>query len=392
MPTIYALTLYHLPFIILVSIIGYEISGYYLYLYWSHKKEGLRLNKILLAYGILYGFSLGGAALRTIATYYLSAGVFQDNAMVISHILIATAVISFQAIISSKDFNDIFNIQISRAILIESIVISTLLLLFQSPDLQLLLIIIAAGTGITYIAAFHYRLIKHAQTPIKKRLKLIVFGDGLMLLGIFEEAREILAIFPSSFHSFMIFTAAPIIFIGLLFVIFGLFQFPVFLEFEWKENLLAFFVIESKSNKLLYSFDFSSCNIHKDKSKEQSYIDEEKELFFSKGLSGIESVTSFITNSEAGKIGKIKQGNLLIQLIYGEEPVKSILYVLLVKKEMNSSTYFLKDLMNHFLTLYKSVLRNFEAISGSEEGIFSHFSDLIIDLINNPESEKLRCE
>ncbi len=387
MPTTHALTMYHLPFIILVSIIGYEISGYFLYLYISHKREHLKLDKILLAYGLLYGFALTGAAIRTIATYYLSSGNSQNILILISHILIATAATSFQTIVSSKIFNEILSVKVSKVILLETIVISTLLIVVNSPGLQFFLIIIAVFTGTPYILAFHYCLIKRVHKPIKKRIKMIVFGDALMVIGIFAEAKEILPIFPTSFHSFLIFGAAPIIFFGLLFVFFGIFQFPVFLEFEWKENLVAFFVIDSKSSQLLYSFDFLKRSTEKSSEDKGSYIDSEKNLFFSKSISGIENVTSLITNSEVGKITKIKQGNLIIQLKYGEGSINTVLFALLIKKEMNSSTYFLKDLAKKFKSFYGSLLNTVDFNLGSEQKIFSSFDDVIVEIINYPKSD-----
>jgi len=64
-------------------------------------------------------------------------------------------------------------------------------------------------------------------------------------------------------------------------------------------------------------------------------------------------------------------------LEYGDHPLSNITYGLLIKKDMYSLRYFLKEVKKQFQAKYKYILSNLELIEGNEEKFFLNFTNNI---------------
>ena len=98
---------------------------------------------------------------------------------------------------------------------------------------------------------------------------------------------------------------------------------------------------------------------------------------FSRGITGIEKITTYFLKSKEEKIIKIKQGDTFILLEYGDHPISNITYGLLVRKDMYSLRYFLEKVKDQFQSKYKYLLSNLELIEGNEEKFFLNFNNNI---------------
>jgi hypothetical protein len=155
---------------------------------------------------------------------------------------------------------------------------------------------------------------------------------------------------------------------GLLIGSFGVYGFPAFYEFRWRENLLRLFIINRTNDKAVYTNDFFQV---KDKGSKEDY----KKLF-SGGITGIDKIISEITNTKE-KINKISQADSLILLEYGSDYASQITYALIVREDLKSNRYFLRAIKKQFESFYKEILIGLDLIKGSEEALFGSF-DLIL--------------
>lgn len=372
---------FYLPFIIIELIIGYQISVYFLYQYYKVKDEKIGLNKLLLAYGLLYGLGLSGVIIRTFNSYYIEDVVLYNFFLYFTHIIIALAAISFLLIISSKSFQEIIKTSISRIVSVIAIIISVLIILIQIKLIQFIFIMISIIIGSLYMVFFHLNLIKHSKGKIRKRIILIFVGESFLISTILIGAEEIVALIFQQHISIIPLISIPIILISLMIIFLGVFKFPIFLEFNWKENLTKLFIIDRQSFNLIYTFDFTELIDRKEKSKIEPLNLIKNKLFFSRGLIGINDIISSITYSDEEKIEKIRHGEFLILLKHGEEPFSFIIYALLIEKDMNSTRYFLKTIKNQFQELYRNILLNLDGLEEDEKNIFSSFDIIIKNIL-----------
>ena len=173
----------------------------------------------------------------------------------------------------------------------------------------------------------------------------------------------------------------PLMIVGLMVIFLGVYRFPIFLEFNWKENLIKLFIIDRKNLKQVYSYNFVEHIYEKNNSIDNLIKPREMDLFFSRGIIGINDIISSITTTEDEKIEKIKQGEFVILLKSGDEPLSFITFCLLIKKEMISINYFLKTMKNQFQNFYKNILLNLDLIEGKERKIFSKFDVIIKNIL-----------
>lgn len=372
---------FYLPFIIIELIIGYQISVYFLYQYYKVKDEKIGLNKLLLAYGLLYGLGLSGVIIRTFNSYYIEDVVLYNFFLYFTHIIIALAAISFLLIISSKSFQEIIKTSISRIVSVIAIIISVLIILIQIKLIQFIFIMISIIIGSLYMVFFHLNLIKHSKGKIRKRIILIFVGESFLISTILIGAEEIVALIFQQHISIIPLISIPIILTSLMIIFLGVFKFPIFLEFNWKENLTKLFIIDGQSFNLIYTFDFTELIDRKEKSKIEPLNLIKNKLFFSRGLIGINDIISSITYSDEEKIEKIRHGEFLILLKHGEEPFSFIIYALLIEKDMNSTRYFLKTIKNQFQELYRNILLNLDGLEEDEKNIFSSFDIIIKNIL-----------
>jgi hypothetical protein len=175
--------------------------------------------------------------------------------------------------------------------------------------------------------------------------------------------------------------SALIFICGLLIVILSVYRFPAFLEFKWKENLLSVFIINQRNLKVIYTFDFKEIKDKKKNQIKELPLLRENKLLFSSGIIGIDDIISIITNTNNENIERIREGEFLILLNHGDEPLSFITYCLLVNKDMNSFSYFLKIIKNEFQSIYNNLLINLNVLKGSKKLIFSSFDKILNKMI-----------
>lgn len=182
--------------------------------------------------------------------------------------------------------------------------------------------------------------------------------------------------------NYVIFLLAGVVLCGAIITFFGLYNFPVFFELtQWKENLIQLYIFERIHFKMLFSFYFSKINLASKSPNNLNTSEDEKQFLFSRGMIGIDQIITGLTKLNEEKINKIKQAGILILLEYGNKKMSDITYALLVKKEMQSLYYFLKDIKKQFETTYKYFLVDLSVVQGNEEKLFSTFNNYIINFL-----------
>ena len=380
----YNLRDFFLPPLFISLVLGYQIFIYFLYQYYKAKKEKLEFTEILLAYGLIFGLMLTGFFIRIINLYYIGENNIEIFYFLtkITFLILYSALMLFFIIVSNKSFQKIINSIFTKILAILMIIPMITVFIFQPENLIFGLISgITLVISYSYIFYFHTRLIKISTGDIKKRLNLILLGLTLSAVQHFIGGYFPSEVLFKGYSEHLQLISAPIFVCGLIIVFLGVFRFPAFLEFGWKESLLYVFIINQRNLKIIYSFDFKEIINQRGKQIDKlSNIDEIKQLF-SSGIIGINKIISGITNTKLEFIESIRQKDILILLNRGKEPQSFIIYCLLVRKDMNSLRYFLKTIKNEFEQIYKNILFNLNDLEGKEEKIFSNFDAIMKKLI-----------
>ena len=374
-------------FIILLFIsvvIGYQIFIYFLYQYYKAKKEKLDLSKILLAYGTIFGLTLTGFFIRNINLYYIGKNNLEifDFLTKLTFLLLYSALMLFFIIISSDTFHEIINSNLTKILAITiTIPLITVFLLQIESFLFILITGITLVISYSYILYFHIRLTRLSTGSIKKRLNFILIGFALCVIQHFIGGYIPSYILFQKYFQILQVISAPIFLCGLIIVFLGVFRFPAFLEFGWRESLLYIFIIDQRNCNVIYSFDFKEV-ISKNKNKIKKFpMIKESKLIFSSGIIGINDIISGITNTNYEYVETIKQEDFLILLNHGDTPLSYIIYCLIVSKDMKSYRYFLKIIKNEFEHIYKNILINLNELKGIEKELFLGFDVNIKKLI-----------
>lgn len=368
---------YHLPFLVLAITTGFQIGGYFIYLYIINKKKQLDLNRLLFAYGVLYVFLMTSISIRTTYTYLLTDELLRTVFFELSHIFILAGAALFLFLLSSEVFDEIINNNITRLVLVIALINSVLVSIIQENHYVLMLLFISFGIAALYLFFFHFKLIKLTTGSIKQRIMMITIGNVLVVVGFIFQADEIITILPYEDQIFLMVFSNPIFLIGGLIVFLGLFKFPAFLEFNWKKDLADFYVINNQDLCLLYQYDFNKENPSKIKvGIHKTQIGK----VLPKGIIGIDSIFSNLTHTNE-KIQIIKQGALNILLSQGEPPYDNITYILVTNSEMNSYHYFLNKLKKTFQEAYGGILKILDVIEEKDYCMFLNFDQEIKNLL-----------
>lgn len=373
---------FYFPFMILELLIGYQISFYFLYQYYKIKEEKIGLNKIFLAFSLLIGLGVSGIVIRNYNSFYINDVLLNNFFLYFTHIIIAVAVSSFLLIISSKSFQIIININVTRAVSIYTIVISILIFVVQIKSIQFIFIIISIILGYFYLIFFHLELINRSKGKIRKRIILIFIGEVLLISNILIGSEEIVVLISLQHMPFITLISNFVILFALMTILLGVYKFPIFLEFNWNKNLIKLFIVNTQNFEIIYTFNFTEEIERKENTTKKPSEIIESDYFFSRGIIGIKDIISGITNKKEERIEKIRRGELLILLKNGDAPLSFVLYCLTVKKEMNSINYFLKTIKNEFQELYKNIILSFEDLQGLENKIFSSFDNHIKNILS----------
>ena len=250
----------------------------------------------------------------------------------------------------------------------------------QSTAFRLTLIPIVVGAP--FVAIFQLKLIRLSSGELKRRMILIVLGEILGLVAILMGADIPQAVFFQD-SDFLYALGIPIFMVAFFIIFLGIYKFPAFLEFHWKKNLVKLYIIDHETLKPLYTFDFTVILDDLElTSEEKKKKKEDIKALFSSGLIGIDGIVGAITDTKQSKIDKIKQGDSLILLEYGDGPAPFATYALLADEELESVRYFLREVKSQFQGFFKDLLLNLESLKGSEEILFSSFDIIIKNLVS----------
>ncbi len=368
---------FHYPFIFIVLIIAYQISAYCFYLYFRYKKEKLKINNISLAFAFLYGFGFTGIVIRSINSYYIDDLLLSNLFIKISHISISIAVILFLLIISQKYYNELIDIRITRIVLFISVMISILIFIINDIALFEILILISLVIGGLYMLFFHILLIQKSTGTIRNRLLSVLIGDIIIIFIVVIGTERHPYLFSSDVQDIITLLSNPLVILGQLIVFYSIYDFPIFLEFNWQENILNLYILDINRLKIIFQHNFIKVNEEELISKQNS---KSHNIIFSGGIIGMEKIVSAMTKSKESKIEKIRQGEYLILLNQGENDFNFLTYCILVKKDMVSIRYVLKLIKNEFTKLYGSILQDLKLIEDKESQIFLEFNQIIEDI------------
>ncbi len=368
---------FYLPVHFISVIIGLELAGYFLYQYHKLKVQKIELDKFLLGFGIFFGVSFIGYLFFVIRRFYVADLLYQELFLRLTYMLIISSLIVFGFIISSKPFRKLINPKISYPITI-IMFIPFIGLVFLDPSSTIFRLSLApVFVGVPLIIIFQYKLIRLSSKNLKRRMILILLGEMLAFGAIILGADIPQALFYRQFYEVLYTIAIPIFLAGLFIIFLGIYKFPVFLELNWYKNLDFLFIIDNKSPKQLYIYDFKEKSIDAEQGKDKSGV----QNIFSKGLIGIDGIIAAVTDTASSKIEKIEQGEKFILVEQGQGPMDFITYALLVKEESSSARYFLKEVKRQFEGFFKDLLLNMNFLQGSEDLFFSSFDVIMVNLI-----------
>ncbi|MHA1150097.1 MAG: hypothetical protein ACTSR8_17830 [Promethearchaeota archaeon] len=373
------LRLFHLPFMIIIILIGYQLSIYFFYLYFKLKHEKLRSNQILIVYGWFFGLLITGYLFRLINRYYITNQIINEIITRLAYSCIILSLIISLLYVSSKNFKDFFNPKITKALILINLIplTGTFILPMHSIEFYLTLGILAISLLI--MLYYQIKLIKTSAPKIKKKFFLILLGAIIILFAVILGGEGMNLIFfqrEQQELELSIIIGSALGVVGFTFIFIGAYNFPALLEFDWRKHLLRFYVINQKERIIMYSVNFTQ-DLNKF-SKHNNYINESDKLHsISKSIFGIEEIISKITDSQDQKLKRIHQAELTIIIDYGEGNFEYLAYFLVVKKESPSFDYLLYKLKNIFQTYYKNILKNIDIFHGLEMDFFSSFDEQI---------------
>jgi len=279
--------------------------------------------------------------------------------------------LSFHIIISKNAFTPFVNPKITKTVIALIFIIGSFLLFVSDAFIRDLIAVFLIMLVCVNLVVFNKRLFDLTTGDIKKRLSFILIGQIIMYTYIIT---NFLILLTQLINELFLYFLTIALIIGQAIIFFGIYQFPAFLEFDWKQNLIKMYIINHHDYSELFSYDF--IDIPEKLGDNQTSA----EKIFTRGLVGIDQIVSAITHTENKRIKKIDQEDVHIILDYGDEPVP-LIYALIVFKEMNSTKYLLKTMSKKFDKFYKHILLDLEAVKGKEAQIFSTFNAKLIKIL-----------
>jgi hypothetical protein len=225
---------------------GYQLSYYFISNFLKTKDHGIGLNKMLIAYGLFFGLSFTGMLIRSLLTY-----VFPNYNQIIFEkiviLLLILAILSFLGIISSESFQQIISTLYSRLLFILQFIPLISLFIIDTISIGFLFLMFFVLIGLFYIIFFQYRLLSLVTGKVKKRLRYILLGQILIAGAVLTGSSGMRDIFYQEIEVLAIIVSMPLILSGLLLIYLGIFKFPTFLEFNWKEHIIKLMIINQNN-------------------------------------------------------------------------------------------------------------------------------------------------
>jgi hypothetical protein len=248
--------------------------------------------------------------------------------------------------------------------------------------MEILIYIITISLNIAYFLYILVIINKETSGEIKYRLNQVIIGTILSYFSLFF----VLNLFNTLINSYMLdilrYLGVSILFIGFGLVISGIYNFPSFYEFQWKENLIKLFIVNQQKNSILYKKDFTDISASlKDKGLDMVISDiTAVEQLFKGGIKGIDKILAEISYSRDKNLQEIKKGEVIVLLEYGSEKFSHILYALIVRNPLKSYRVFLTKIKNQFENFYKELLIE-DFGRKREEQLFKSFDIILKTLI-----------
>ncbi|MBD3341938.1 MAG: hypothetical protein GF353_22745 [Candidatus Lokiarchaeota archaeon] len=358
-------------------IIGLELIFYFFYRYYLIRDKRLPLNKILVSYGLFILLGLYSGFLFMVNTYFISDSTLTVTLLKIAYSSLFLSPAALLYFILIEDFEKYFNTTLVKILSIISLIPVFLILFFFTFNSMILIFSLFITLGVyCFLIYFQIKIARTSTDNIRQRLIYFLIGGIFFYFSMFLIDQNFLGFTDRKFGNFVFAIWIINLAISFSLFIFGVYHFPAFYEFKWKENMLKLLIINQKKNSCLFSYDFTSS-----KDKEKNTLNENYDKFFSGGIMGIENIIATITDSENEKINKISQGDSLILLEYGEKKPSSLIYALMVKKDIGSYRYFLIKIKESFESFYSDILNSLDSFEENKELLFRSYDIIIKNII-----------
>lgn len=359
--------------------IGVQLSCYFFYQYFKIQDVNLKLNRILLSFGLFTFLIVFGALFLNVQRLF--EVISTDILYRFGWAFALTSPVGFLSFITIDEFSSIMNLKFVRILMVLGLIPFFMVLIFGVSPIFMASLPFAALSAY-YIIGFQIKLIRRTMGNIKKRFLQFFVGELISLIAIPFAVVTGLGLFASPVKEIIYYSGVALLTTGFLILFISAYDFPPFYEFEWQNALLKFFVINQLDSSIIYY-----CNIEEmlqtldaPLALNIEYTKSFGDKIFSGGLSGIESVVDIITGSKSEKINRIQHENSFILLEYGTDP-SFITYALIIKRDLKSIQHFLKSLQRVFVVLFREVLLNIEKIQENSELIFGSFNSIIKDFL-----------
>ncbi len=371
----------YLPAMIFSIILDYQLAIYFLYLYVKQRKDKIGLNKFLLAFSNLFGIGATSYLFLVIGSFYISDSFLAEIFVRLGVSLLQLGILVVLLILFSKPFLTLINSRVVKIVSVLSVLSIIYLLFLYVKPIGLFPSILIGLIGGVYFLYFQTKLVKLTSGTVHSRLLMTLIGEVIFLIGMFLGSG--LPNIPVLFDvkDIFYFIGSYVVNLGLLAIFYGTFKFPGVLEFNWKNNLLKLYVIDTRNLYELYSYDFSKIKSFASDA-ESNNNNKKNHPINSIGVVGISDVFDEITKTYQNRVKIIKYGNFSILLEYEADPKSQFLFVLFVDKNMKSLQLFLKKVKTQFLDSYGGLLANFDIVDKFRETIFSGFDVILQNILD----------
>jgi hypothetical protein len=329
--------------------IGIQLAGYFFYQYYRFQGLNLRLNRILLAYGLFTLLIVLGALFIQIARNFIADLNMELQISRIGWALAFSSPIGISVfMIFTKELKKIIDPKVVLILLILNI--GSIIIVFLAPSQKSPIFYVGIGFVIfngLNVFRFQFLLIRKSVGTIKKKFVQFLIGMIIALISIFFAVLVGLGVLVPCINEIVYFIGVAFLFSGLLILFISAYDFPEFYELEWRDNLSKLFILNNE--ECLYYSDLSKFigNMENKENRFDTTKQNNSDRLFSSSLVGIEKVISVITGSKKEKINKIKQEDTYILLEYGTKQ-KELVYALFVKKDLNSIQHLLSIIKDKF--------------------------------------------
>jgi len=364
---------------ILMIILSFEISFYAIYKHNQIHYQKLPLDWLLIFVGCLF-------LLNVLSVFSLiGSSIFLNpfDGMFISSLIIQFSFIPLLILTINEKISNYVDNTVNWGFLMGEIVLTILGICFKVflPELKLSLLtflFVSLWLFILYLLGLIITIFQ--EITGKLRIKLLYITSGIIL--VFTSFQFSYGLFSfnlsETLHNSLVYFGNALGVIGIIIIFIGIYNFPTFYEFNWKQNLLYLFILNQKRNSILYFYDFSNIMRQSPEESNANSITKDLELPIS-GITGVDNILSEISNTQDKNLQEIAKGDILILLEYGTGKFSHITYALIARKRLESHRLFLKTVQNQFQSFYRNLLLE-EFEKGEEELLFKSFDMIIKDL------------